>query len=166
VHFVSSTVRCWTVIPLLCSYLSCVVDSILKPRDANNVFSWSRVVGPPHLVVSGIRLLHHHRIHRLVQQTRIFNQWLKSEDHGAGSEPQIGRLPPGDDIQSVSQEADPEISSAVYRLRREVEDAISFESNHAERTASRQPFHLSPSDAMKQTVREMYVPIRDHVCGS
>jgi hypothetical protein len=104
--------------------------------------------------------------HPLYKDWSIFNQWLKSEDHGAGSEPQIGRLPPGDDIQSMSQEADPEISSAVYRLRREVEDAISFESNRAERTASRQPFHLSPSDAMKQTAREMYVPIRDHVCGS
>jgi hypothetical protein len=104
--------------------------------------------------------------HPLYIDWSIFNQWLNSEDHGAGSEPQIEKLPPGDDTQSISQEADPEISSAVYRLRREVEDAILFESNSAERTVSRQRFYHAPSDAMKQSVRELYVPLRDHVCGS
>jgi acetone carboxylase gamma subunit len=89
-----------------------------------------------------------------------FSQWLKVEDEQADLNSQIVRPSSWDDTPRVPQTEDSEISSVLYRLRCEVEDALVFEGqNRAKQAANQRQTHLSlrPSDAIKRQVQETCV---------
>lgn len=86
----------------------------------------------------------------------ILNRWLKSEhdhiddDHVLVRAPHLGGKTP-----VTLPSSDDHTAAMLYRLRCEVEDALTFEENRAKRSAIEKRSHLAPSDAMKQQVREM-----------
>jgi hypothetical protein len=85
----------------------------------------------------------------------MFNHWLKSEDERTGQDLELARPSSWGDTPAVAPNGDPELGAVLYRLRCEVEDAIFFEKNRATRMAMEKRSHLTPSDAMKQQVKEM-----------
>jgi hypothetical protein len=94
--------------------------------------------------------------HPLYKDWEMFNRWLKNEDERMNHDLQLVPRPSSwGDTPAAAPSGGAEISAVLYRLQCEVQDAILFEENRAKRTAIERRSHLSPSDAMKQQVREM-----------
>jgi hypothetical protein len=86
----------------------------------------------------------------------MFNRWLKNEDERMNHDLMLAPRPSSwGDTPAAAPGGDAEISAVLYHLQCEVQDAILFEENRAKRTAIERGSHLTPSDAMKQQVRQM-----------
>ncbi|KAF2272595.1 uncharacterized protein EI97DRAFT_385435 [Westerdykella ornata] len=93
---------------------------------------------------------------QLYKDWLIFNRWLKNEDERIAQEAgsltrplSLGSAPP------AAPSGDVETAAVLYHLRRELEDAIMIEENRAKRTAVEKKNNLSPSDAIRQEIRDM-----------
>jgi hypothetical protein len=93
--------------------------------------------------------------HPLYKDWEIFNRWLKSEDQRVTHELDVVRPSSWGDTPAPIPSGDRDAASALYHLRREVEDAILLEENRSKRMASKKRSHLAPTDAMEQKVRNM-----------
>ncbi|KAF2677836.1 hypothetical protein K458DRAFT_395477 [Lentithecium fluviatile CBS 122367] len=92
---------------------------------------------------------------QLYKDWQIFSRWLKKEDErlmlqGEGGRPlSFGATP------SVAASGDEHTAAVLYHLRRELEDAIMIEENRAKRVAVERSKNLSPSDAVRQEMRDL-----------
>ncbi|ORY11458.1 hypothetical protein BCR34DRAFT_538353 [Clohesyomyces aquaticus] len=93
---------------------------------------------------------------QLYRDWLIFNKWLRNEDEriaresGSGPRPlSYGQTP------ALMASEDAETAAVLYRLQREIEDAITIEENRAKRVAVEKRTNLSPSDAIRREVRDM-----------
>ena len=91
----------------------------------------------------------------LYQEWLVFSRWLKSEDERIAQEAGLTRPLSLGDTPAAAPSGDPQIAAALYRLRRELEDAIVIEENRAKRAAVERRTHLAPSDAVRQEVRSL-----------
>lgn len=93
--------------------------------------------------------------HPLFSEWVIFDRWLQSEDQRIAREAEHARpLSLGDTPAAVPSEDD-QTAAILYHLRRQVDDAILIEENRAKRMTAGKRSHLSPSDAIRQEVRNM-----------
>jgi hypothetical protein len=91
----------------------------------------------------------------LYQEWLVFSRWLKSEDERIAQEVGLSRPLSLGDTPAAAPSANAQTAAALYRLRRELEDAIVIEENRAKRTAVERRTHLAPSDAVRQEVRSL-----------
>lgn len=91
----------------------------------------------------------------LYQEWLVFSRWLKSEDERIAREAGLPRPLSLGDTPAAAPSGDPQTAAALYRLRRELEDAIVIEENRAKRAAVERRTHLAPSDAVRQEVRSL-----------
>ncbi|KAF3032529.1 hypothetical protein E8E12_002302 [Didymella heteroderae] len=91
----------------------------------------------------------------LYREWLVFSRWLKSEDERIAQESRLTRPLSLGDTPAAAPSGDPQTAAALYRLRRELEDAIVIEENRAKRTAAGGRTHLAPSDAVRQEVRSL-----------
>jgi hypothetical protein len=91
----------------------------------------------------------------LYQEWLVFSRWLKSEDERIAQEAGLTRPLSLGDTPAAASSGDPQTAAALYRLRRELEDAIVIEENRAKRAAVERRTHLAPSDAVRQEVRSL-----------
>ncbi|KAF2463559.1 uncharacterized protein BDR25DRAFT_297914 [Lindgomyces ingoldianus] len=93
---------------------------------------------------------------QLYKDWLVFNRWLRNEDERIARE--------GDNLTrplsygatpAITPSGDAETAAVLYHLRRELEDAIMVEENRAKRVAVEKRSNLSPSDAIRQEVRDM-----------
>jgi hypothetical protein len=93
--------------------------------------------------------------HPLFSEWVIFDRWLQSEDERIAREADHSRpLSMGDTPATLSSNND-QTAAILYHLRRQVDDAILIEENRAKRMTAEKRSHLSPSDAIRQEVRNM-----------
>ncbi|EFQ94213.1 hypothetical protein PTT_08183 [Pyrenophora teres f. teres 0-1] len=93
--------------------------------------------------------------HPLFSEWRIFDRWLQIEDERIAQEAGLSRPLSLGDAPVGASSGDAQTAAILYQLRRQVDDAIMIEENRAKRTDAEKRSHLTPSDAMKQTVRNM-----------
>ena len=91
----------------------------------------------------------------LYQEWLVFSRWLRSEDERIAQEAGLTRPLSLGDTPAAAPSGDPQTAAALYRLRRELEDAIVIEENRAKRAAVERRTHLAPSDAVRQEVRSL-----------
>jgi len=93
--------------------------------------------------------------HPLFSEWRIFDRWLQVEDERIAQEAGLSRPLSLGDAPAGTTSDDAQTAAILYHLRRQVDDAIMIEENRAKRANAEKRSHLAPSDAMKQTVRNM-----------
>lgn len=99
----------------------------------------------------------------LYQECLVFSRWLKNEDDRIAQEAGLTRPLSLGDTPAAAPRGDAQTAAALYRLRRELEDAIVIEENRAKRTAIERRSHLAPSDAVRQEIRSLPpVPLRTY----
>ncbi|KAF2181551.1 hypothetical protein K469DRAFT_740775 [Zopfia rhizophila CBS 207.26] len=106
---------------------------------------------------------------QLYQDWLIFHRWLKYEDERLAQEGgTLSRPRSLDGTLTAAQNGDAETAAVLYRLRRELEDAIMIEENRAKRIAVEKRTNLSPSDAIRQEIKGMppILPQRSHSLDS
>lgn len=103
----------------------------------------------------------------------IFNRWLKSENERIVKESQPRPLSHGESRTSSSS-VEEETAAIIFRLRREVQDALTVAENTAQRVAGEKRTHLAPGNAaemaqFRQQVQNMPQPrralTRDSACS-
>lgn len=103
----------------------------------------------------------------LYQEWLVFSRWLKSEDERLAQEAVLTRPLSLGDTPAAVPSGDPQTAAALYRLRRELEDAIVIEENRAKRAAIEKRTHLAPSDAVRQEVKSLPpAPMRTYTLDS
>ncbi|CAI6334782.1 unnamed protein product [Periconia digitata] len=91
---------------------------------------------------------------QLYKDYLIFNRWLKSQDEQLVAEGGTLNRPLSlGDTPSAAPSRDDQTDAVFYHLRRELEDANAIAENRAKRTAVGKRTHLSPSEAVRQEVR-------------
>jgi hypothetical protein len=93
--------------------------------------------------------------HPLYTEWVIFDRWLQREDERIAQEAGVVRPLSLGDTSAAAPSGDAETAAILYHLRQQVDDAILIEENREKRTIAEKRSHLSPSDAMKQKVRNM-----------
>ncbi|KAL6156428.1 hypothetical protein ACJBU6_05550 [Exserohilum turcicum] len=93
--------------------------------------------------------------HPLFSEWVIFDRWLQNEDERIAKEAALARRLSSDDAPPAVPSDDAQTAAILYHLRRQVDDAILIEENRAKRMTAEKRSHLSPSDAMRQEVRNM-----------
>mgnify|MGYP004510667209 CR=1 FL=1 len=91
----------------------------------------------------------------LFQEWLVLNRWLKNEDDRIAQEAGLTRPLSLGDTPATAPSGDAQTAAVLYRLRRELEDAIVIEENRAKRAAAEKRTHLAPSDAVRQEVRHL-----------
>ncbi|KAJ6193535.1 hypothetical protein J3E72DRAFT_407119 [Bipolaris maydis] len=93
--------------------------------------------------------------HPLFSEWVIFDRWLQSEDERIAREAEHSRPLSLGDTPAALPSDDDQTAAILYHLRRQVDDAILIEENRTKRMTAEKRSHLSPSDAIRQEVRNM-----------
>lgn len=105
---------------------------------------------------------------QLYKDWQIFSRWLKNEDErlalqdsNPGRPLSLGGTP------VATPSGNEQTAAVLYHLRRELEDAIMVEENRAKRMAVESRKNLSPSDAVRQEVKNLQpIPLRTYTIDS